>query len=849
MSLREKLFLALAFTLLALIIFLCTTSAILVLSNIGKIERKQIDDDSIRVQSYLLAEIERLKVIGNDWANWDETYALVSGNDTNYIERNINETSIGNFSVNTVIFAGSQSNVIWATDYDVEQMSLRPAAPERINDILGHRGLLHAPEATNEIKGLFMVRGQPALICSSPILRSNYQGPAAGSLIFIRNLDAHFLEAMSERVLLPVRVQSLGVYAAEPGRDALSKNIMASGERPYARADGGIKHVYRLLRDIYDQPAAVVEFQIERDTFRIGLRQLGYLTISILISALVFGTLIWQWMKQDVINRISGMNREVTLIKESGDVKQRISEEGRDEIAGLSREINRMLSSLQHQRSLSDAYLNVASIMIGILDRDGRIAMINPRGCDMLGFRRDELIGMDWMANMVPERTREDLQAMFNKIIAGDVEPPRFYQNAVVTRSGQELMISFHNELLRDEDGRIAGVIFSGEDVTDRQQREAERLRIEKLESLGVMAGGIAHDFNNTLTAILANIDLLHPSQPMPSSAEREEIIRDATEATLRARDLATQLLTFAKGGEPVREMIHLPDLVRNAVRIAVRGLSVQPDISIQPGTWPASVDITQISQVMHNLVINAAHAMPKGGRLQVSVINQPLDGDAAVPVPAGPYVMIEVRDEGHGIPPEDLGRIFDPYFTTKKSGSGLGLSTAYSIVRRHGGHITVASKINEGSSFRVYLPAQPEMTVPMEKPTAAASSLGRILVVDDDEVVARVIQRILGAAHYEVVLAPSSSDAKALHKESMRQNNPFHLVMTDLTMPGDIGGLKIFHDLRRAQPDLKGIVISGYASEPILADPAKYGFSGAIAKPFHSAEITQAVRRAMGRT
>lgn len=847
MRLREKVFWSIVLTLFALIVLLSSTASILILSNARELEERRISDNHLRVQGYIEGERSRLAFLSQDWGFWTETYNLVSGIDTNYFDRNINKESLVNFAVNTVMFTHMSNGIVWTTDFDIERKEQVPTPDERARAITGNPLLMHTPDARKPVAGFMMIGKQPTLLASAPILTSNYEGPAAGSLVFVRNLDEGFLKLMAERIRLPVRIWTIDEFREDPAHGDLIDSLMRPGAGKATRHDDEKKYVYIGERDMSGQLAAIVEFSFTRDIYYQALRQMGILILSIFLSAHAFGAVIWRILKKHVLNRLGVMNEEVAAIKETRDMSRRIGISGSDEISELGHEVNRMLLNLQEQRNLSELYLNIAAIMIGTLDREGRISMINPRGCELLGFRREEIIGMDWFSNFVPERIRNELIPLYQKIMAGEMEIIRFYENAVVTSSGEEKMISFHNELIRDEQGGITGLIFSGEDITDRQRRDAERTRIEKLESLGIMAGGIAHDFNNTLTAILANIDLLQPAANLPA-AEREEIIHDATEATLRARDLATQLLTFAKGGEPVRETIHLPDLVKNSVRFALRGLNTKYDIDIHAGTWPAPVDITQISQVLHNIVINGAHAMSSGGKIDVAVTNIDITTESDVPVKAGPYVMIELRDHGHGIPTEDIGRIFDPYYTTKKGGSGLGLSTAYSIVRRHGGHIGVESKINMGSTFRIYLPAQPEARVTTTAgATFGTASLGRILVVDDDDVVSRVIQRILGAANYEVSLAANSTAALKLQKDALTRQAPFHLVMTDLTMPGDIGGLSILAALRRAQPDIKAIVISGYSNEPVLAEPAKYGLVCSIAKPFHSGELVRAVKLAFG--
>jgi len=416
-------------------------------------------------------------------------------------------------------------------------------------------------------------------------------------------------------------------------------------------------------------------------------------------------------------------------------------------------------------------------------------------------------------------------------------------------KDGKYLWMNHELSLIRDHDGRPAEVAGAFWDVSAHAILEQQMNQRQKLEAIGQLTGGIAHDFNNTLTAIMANIDLLKPGANVPDS-EKPEIIKDALDGAQRARELTMQLLTFAKGGEPVRETIHIGDLIRNLVRFALRGSVCRHHIDLDDKLWSVSVDITQITQVILNIVINADHAMPSGGVVHVRAFNQQMDASPVMPLKPGPYVLIEIADEGHGIQPEALGRIFDPYFTTKASGSGLGLSTAFSIVRRHGGHITVQSTPGAGSTFRVYLPALPGVSpsVPVKHETTEAGLKGlRVIVVDDDEVLLRVINRILVSRGCEVESADNSTEAIEKVRQAKAAGRPVMLAIMDLVMPGDLGGLKILAKLKEIDPGLKAIVSSGYSNDPVLSDPARYGFAAAVTKPFESAGLVKAVIDVIG--
>lgn len=848
MSVVKKVLFYLCGTLLAIVLVLSLITAQIVLSQARTLEARQLDEHRLRVKSFFEGELERLNLLAVDWARWDDTYNFILNRDLSYIEKHVTADAMYNFNVHIILFVNLQGEAVWSSRYDPVSMQFSPLEAGELQRILTSSMIFKSAEARDPVNGVLMENDTPLLLASCPVMLSSFEGSAVGSLIFGRYADDAFIGLTAKRVRMPIKLYSLDELERDPSRAPLARSLAAPGSSLVTLSENNFNRIIFGMPDLGGRPAYAVEFTIKRDIFKQARKQLVLLIVNIAISSFVFGVVIWILLSRRVLNRVNLMHQEVKTISESQFMTGRLTEGGTDEISELSRGINRMLAAQERHRTLSETYLNVASIMIAALDRDGRVTMMNPFGCTLLGFNPDEITGMSWCDNFVPARLREEIFKLFKQTIMGNEQLIRFYENPLVTRNGQEITMSFHNELLRDEQGRISGVIFSAEDITDRKRREEERSRLGRLESLGLMAGGIAHDFNNTLTAIMANIELLHPSTNVPPG-EREEIIKDATDAALRARDLATQLLTFAKGGEQVREVIHLPDLVRNSLRFALRGSQIHKEMALDPDTWAVSVDITQITQVLHNLILNGAQAMPDGGTIKVRMYNTRINTTSVLPIKPGPYVLIEVADEGHGIPSADLGRIFDPYFTTKANGSGFGLSTSYGIIRRHGGHITVESTVSVGTTFRVYLPAQPEATVenklrPVDEETNARAIL---LAVDDDEVVLRVMQRILGNMRYHVDIALSSESALEMQEAARQAGKPFDLVLMDLTIPGDIGGLEIFHKLRGNQPDLKGIVVSGYTNDPVLIDPAQYGFACSVPKPFHPQELIRAVMRTLG--
>ena len=375
-------------------------------------------------------------------------------------------------------------------------------------------------------------------------------------------------------------------------------------------------------------------------------------------------------------------------------------------------------------------------------------------------------------------------------------------------------------------------------ETAQRQQVEEELLRARKLESLGVMAGGIAHDFNNFLTVVQGNIELakmeLSPDAPV------QEILDQTANACARAAFLSSQLLTFAKGGAPVRRLYSVAKLVTDAVHLARAGAQTSIDVDISDDLWFAEVDPNQIGQVLHNILLNARQAMPEGGIIEVHAENHHPPG-------TGPRVKISIRDYGHGIPADVLPRVFDPYFTTKPGGSGLGLATAYAIIEKHGGTLSVESKPGGGTLFTIDLPASQERPAP-ESPTVADvhTGTGRILVMDDEEALRKLLKTVLTTLGYKVQTARDGAEAIALCEHEKASGRGFDAVLLDLTVSGGMGGVEAAAKLKELDPYLKLIVSSGYSHAPVMSDFRQYGFDDVVPKPWTIPELSKVLRRVL---
>jgi len=492
--------------------------------------------------------------------------------------------------------------------------------------------------------------------------------------------------------------------------------------------------------------------------------------------------------------------------------------------------------------------VTLRSIGEGVITTDtkGTIILINDVAEKLTGWKQRDAVGkpLEQVLHLAhPHTGQQQALDLISKLKAQAVV--ELGNQVLVCKDGQQRIIDATCARIRCRSDRFIGAVLVFRDITERLRLEQELIRTSKLESLGVLAGGIAHDFNNLLTVIMGYISLAKISIDSPQAAL--ELLTKSEKASWQAKSLTQQLLTFARGGAPIKKTTTIVGLIKDSVELSLSGSNIKCEMSVPDDLWPVDVDEGQLSQVMNNLVINAVQAMPEGGTIWVSAANVSVDEKPSLPLKSGRYIKITVKDEGVGIPEAHFEKIFDPYFTTKPTGSGLGLATAYSIIKNHGGLITVDSIKGQGSSFEIYLPASSNFPHDAaDQVLHPATGQGRILVMEDEKNIQDVLKRILKMLGYEVTVTNNSVEAVASYQEAMKNGRKFDAVIIDLTVRGGKGGKDAIQKLLTVDPEVKAILSSGDSNAPIMAEYADWGFKGAVTKPFGINELSQVLKRVL---
>ncbi len=498
--------------------------------------------------------------------------------------------------------------------------------------------------------------------------------------------------------------------------------------------------------------------------------------------------------------------------------------------------------------------ITLKSIADGVIATDtlGTIQLTNPVAQELLKLSEEKLYlkNIDLFFHLRDLKSGQTILNPINSMFSNNIDLTPYQSAELILSDGIRKIIEYTSSQIRDQNQQVIGAVLVFRDITQKQRMEEELFKNQKIESLGILAGGIAHDFNNILTGFLGNISLVklyairHQLEPVT------ERMREAENAVIKAKELTHQLLTFSKGGIPIKKTTSINNLIHESASFLLRGSNIKIEIQFPSDIGYVDIDEGQINQVIHNLVINAKEAMPEGGVITITGINCFITPDMGIPLVAGKYVKITFTDQGHGIAPEHIKKIFDPYFTTKSHGNGLGLAITYSVIRKHNGYISVQSTPSRGSTFTIYLPMSTNTLnskTDLDNPLHSGNRYRRILIMDDDQMILDTVADLLSFLGYNVITAHDGQEALNLYSEALKQGKNVDLVIMDLTIPGGMGGKETIKKLMELDPSARAIVSSGYSNDPIMAAFRDYGFMGVVAKPFKIEELSQIIDGILG--
>jgi PAS domain S-box-containing protein len=458
----------------------------------------------------------------------------------------------------------------------------------------------------------------------------------------------------------------------------------------------------------------------------------------------------------------------------------------------------------------------------------------------LTGWRKADVLGkpLDQVVTLVNLHSANVAHNLVSKFMV-EKQPVCWRKRRLLSLDGEERIVTATGAPIEAQRGDALGAVMIIRDISNLQPAEEEMFIASKQESINILAGGLAHDFNNLLSVITGNISLI---KMLPDFSEpAQKFLEEAEKAAQQASGLTRQLMAFARGSSPVKATASVSELIQEIAGFSLCGSNVKCRIDMEADLWPVDMDKGQISQVINNLIINAVQAMPEGGDITIRAQNVTVTEKDGLPLTAGKYVRITVQDQGIGISEENLHRVFDPYFTTKANGFGLGLATSYTIIRNHDGHMEAQSQLNQGTTFHVYLPAaSTEIPVCAHENRTPKIGSGTILIMDDEEKVREVAALMLEALGYRVLHARNGEEAVSIYRDSLAQGQQIDAVIMDLTIPGEKGGSETIGRLIALDPQVRAIVSSGYSNDPVISDFRSWGFKGALTKPYGITEISE---------
>jgi PAS domain S-box-containing protein len=767
-------------------------SRYVLLESYTTLESRHVREDVHRAVLHLEAETDSLQRAVQEWATWDESYAFVQSPAPRFITRNLRAETLIRLQLTAIAFADQTGKIVYGANLD-NRNKVSATLPHGISAILTRQSpFLNLKQGH---KGVYLLPAGPILIASEPVFDSAKQLPARGVMIMCRALNLDLINKLDLLTQLSITVQPLtSDTLPQDFRLAKEQLLKRAADTTIALNDSEIAG-YSLIRDFLGQPVLILRAKTTRDFHREGLTTIRHFILWFSIAALFAGGLIiWLFNK-------------VTTARDK---------------------------NLENEKIWQFALEGCGD---GVWDWNvltGKV-FFSDRFQDILGHDAHELNQDldEWLQLIHPE----DVQAAtetFEKIRNGGMSSCSF-EHRVRNKTGDYRWFFNRGKVIRrTASGKPARITGTISDTTEHRRMKEQLFKAQKLESVGVLAGGIAHDFNNILTAMIGYTSLARIYLQVPNKALKA--LEEAEKASHRATELTRQLLTFAKGGNPMKQCVSTAHLLHESVSLALRGTKTKEICNVSEDLY-VDADEEQMGQAFSNIILNAAQAMPNGGEVVIEAKEIVLDEKNTHELPPGTYIMISFSDQGGGISPEILDKIFDPFFTTKGGCTGLGLSTAYSIIRKHGGSIVVRSETDAGTTVTLLIPSSGKECRKQEilenKVCNIPHCTGQVLVMDDEEMIRSLSSELLSLLGYQVYTCKNGEEATDIYKTAQEIGRPFSAVIMDLTIPGGMGGKEAAQNILAIDPDARLIVSSGYSNDPVLAEYSKYGFIAAVSKPY----------------
>ncbi len=868
MSLRKQALMMTALSVAVLIVSLNLILWLILLRGLAVLDDQYVRHRAGHILSEIDESLDDLGVAAIDWAAWDDSYVFVENVNEEYIRANLVNETFKNYQLNLILFLNTQGQVVWGKAFDLQ--AGRPMdVPTDLMGYLQPGGFLVRSDPGGA-QGIVLLSDGPLLVAAQPILTSEKQGPARGTLIFASYLDEADIERLEQTTSLTFAMYRVDKPLSNNISDALRS---LSVEQPIQinPLNGRTSAVHVLQTDIAGRPALVFQSEVEREIYQQGRAGLIYASLALIGLGLLFGAVAWWSMEKTVLARLTDLQNNVQRIGDSTDMSLRVPVSGQDELTDLACAINSTLESLQLSRqqveksaeSLRQSRERYRSLVeyapTGVMafDMSGQVSEVNAKMLDILGFPSAQEADSAHLLSFPP---------LIESGVVGDARLC-LESNQLISREkaftsgwGRQAWVRYHIAPLRAHDGQVVGALVNVQDITDSKRAEQmareTQLKMEqarRVESLGTLAGGVAHDLNNTLGPLVGYSDMILQSVPTDNSLRPDvEQIKQAAE---RAAAMVQDLLTLARRGVYRLAPLNLNQVIQEYLRSPsfIELMSAHPHVSVRTDLADDLLHIAgsspHLNKVVMNLVANAVEAMPYHGVLSISTlcqtVEEPLDGYERIEV--GDYVVLRVCDTGTGIAPADLERIFEPFYTKKtmgRSGSGLGLSVVHGVVHDHGGRIDIHSQVGVGSEFVVYFPVCYDDSPVISKTQNNYRGDETILVLDDMEDQRELALRLLSLLGYRVQVAESGQAAL----EWVRRQ-PFDLLLLDMIMQDDMDGLETYRQVIQIRPGQKAVIASGYSETERVRQAQQLGAGAFVRKPYTIATLGQAIRQELDRS